>query len=224
MQRASIFQFLLEHQTIYIQPGELIVGEKGPAPKVAPTYPELCCHSLQDLDLLNSREKIPFSVDGTAREIYADHIIPFWREKSMRELIFAEMEPAWLDAYEAGVFTEFMEQRSPGHTVLDNKIYSRGMLDFIAEIDTSLAALDYLAEPQAYEKGQELRAMRISAAALIRFAERYAEKAEELAAGCGDTWFKDELLQIAAVCRQVPAHAPRTFRRRCSITGLCTLV
>ncbi len=212
VQRASIFQFLLEHQTIYIQPGELIVGEKGPAPKVAPTYPELCCHSLQDLDLLNSREKIPFSVDGTTREIYADHIIPFWREKSMRELIFAEMEPAWLDAYEAGVFTEFMEQRSPGHTVLDNKIYSRGMLDFIAEIDTSLAALDYLAEPQAYEKGQELRAMRISAAALIRFAERYAEKAEELAAGCGDTWFKDELLQIAAVCRQVPAHAPRTFR------------
>lgn len=212
VQRASIFQYLLEHQTIFIQEGELIVGEKGPAPKAAPTYPELCCHSLQDLDILNQREKIPFSVDDTTREIYADHIIPFWRGKSMRELIFAEMEPAWLDAYEAGVFTEFMEQRSPGHTVLDNKIYSRGMLDFMAEIDTSLAALDYLADPQAYEKGQELQAMRISAAALIRFAERYAEKAEELAAGCGDIWFKDELLQIAAVCRQVPAHAPRTFR------------
>ena len=45
--------------------------------------------------------------------------------------VFAEMEPAWLDAYEAGVFTEFMEQRAPGHTVLDDKIYRLGMLDFL---------------------------------------------------------------------------------------------
>jgi len=212
LQRARIFQYLLEHQTIVIQEGELIVGEKGPAPKYAPTYPELCCHSLQDLAILNSREKIPFTVDTSTREIYADHIIPFWQGKSLRELIFAEMEPAWLDAYEAGVFTEFMEQRSPGHTVLDNKIYSRGMLDFISEIDSSLEGLDYLTDPQAYQKSQELRAMRVCAGALIHFAERHAVKAEQLAADSDDPKLIEELLQVSAVCRQVPAHAPRTFR------------
>ncbi|MCX6037344.1 MAG: formate C-acetyltransferase/glycerol dehydratase family glycyl radical enzyme, partial [Chloroflexi bacterium] len=62
VRRALAFRYLLEHKAISIGEGELIVGEKGPAPKNAPTYPELCCHSLEDLDLLNSRDKIPFKV------------------------------------------------------------------------------------------------------------------------------------------------------------------
>ena len=53
----------------------------------------------------------------------------------MRDLLFAEMTDEWKAAYEAGLFTEFMEQRAPGHTVLDDKIYHKGMLDFIAEIE-----------------------------------------------------------------------------------------
>ena len=54
--RAMAFRHLLEHKTICINDGELIVGERGTAPKSTPTYPELCCHSLQDLDILNTRE------------------------------------------------------------------------------------------------------------------------------------------------------------------------
>src|SRR5512137_33240 len=55
MRRALTFQHLMEHKAVYLGDGELIVGEKGPAPKATPTYPELCCHSLADLDLLDSR-------------------------------------------------------------------------------------------------------------------------------------------------------------------------
>ncbi len=54
----------------------------------------------------------------------------------MRELILNEMTDEWKAAYEAGIFTEFMEQRAPGHTVLDDKIYHKGMLDFQAEIES----------------------------------------------------------------------------------------
>jgi len=67
LRRALAFQYLMEHKKIYIGEGELIVGEKGPAPKATPTYPELCCHSLQDLDILDGREKIPFAVSAQAR-------------------------------------------------------------------------------------------------------------------------------------------------------------
>ena len=128
MRRALAFQHLMEEKAIYIGPGELIVGEKGPAPKAAPTFPELCCHSLRDLDVLDSRKKIPFAVSAEAREVYRATIIPFWHGKSMRSLIFKEMTDEWKAAYEAGVFTEFMEQRAPGHTVLDDKIYRKGFL------------------------------------------------------------------------------------------------
>ena len=178
LQRALAFRHLMECKQIYIGEEELIVGEKGPAPKATPTYPELCCHSLQDLDILNSREKVSFKVSPEARRVYEETIIPFWRGKSMRDLIFQEMDPEWRSAYEAGIFTEFMEQRSPGHTVLDNKIYRKGMLDFMQDIQNSLQGLDFFNDPQVYAKQQELEAMVVCADALIRFAERHAERAQ----------------------------------------------
>jgi len=209
IRRALVFQYLTEHKAICINEGELIVGEKGPAPKAAPTYPELCCHSLEDLDILNSREKIPFDVSPQARQVYRETVIPFWQGKSIRDLIFREMTEEWKAAYEAGVFTEFMEQRSPGHTVLDGKIYRKGLLDFKRDIQQSLDSLDYLNDPAAYDRQEELKAMRICADALIRLAERHAEKARELAQEEQDSQRRKELERIAEACTHVPAHAPR---------------
>jgi pyruvate formate-lyase/glycerol dehydratase family glycyl radical enzyme len=210
--RARAFEHLLEHKTVWLGPGELIVGEKGPEPKAAPTYPELCCHSLADLDLLNSREKIPFAVAAEARATYEKDIIPFWRGRSMRDHLFAAMTDEWKAAYAAGVFTEFMEQRSPGHTVLDDKIYRRGLLDAVADIDARLAQLRSTKSDESQARRDELSAMRIAALALIRFAERHAELARELAKAETDAARRAELLRIAEVCARVPAHAPRDFQ------------
>jgi formate C-acetyltransferase len=211
VRRALSFQYLIEHKTTYIGEGELIVGEKGPAPKATPTYPELCCHTLDDLDILSSREKISFAVDAETRRVYQETIIPYWQGNAMRDLIFSEMTASWLAAYEAGIFTEFMEQRSPGHTVLDDKIYQKGMLDFKADIERHLADLDYLNDPAAYDKQEQLEAMAITANALILFAQRHADRARELAQQETDPRRKQELEHIAAVCERVPAYAPRNF-------------
>mgnify|MGYP006282830753 CR=1 FL=1 len=210
--RALAFRHLLEHKTIWIGDGELIVGEKGPAPKATPTYPELCCHSLEDLQILNDREKIPYGVSDEVRRIYREKVIPFWSGKTMREKIFRAMDEHWLAAYEAGVFTEFMEQRSPGHTVLDDKIYRKGMLEFKRDIERSLANLDYLNDPRACEKEQELRAMAICSDALIAFAERHAARARDLLANESDPGRVAELTRIADICSHVPAHPPRNFQ------------
>jgi pyruvate-formate lyase len=211
MRRAKAFQYLLEHKTIHIGEGELIVGEKGPAPKATPTYPELCCHSLNDLGILHSREKISFVVSPETRTTYDETVIPFWRGRSMRDLIFREMSDDWKTAYEAGIFTEFMEQRSPGHTVLDNKIYHKGLLGFQRDIEASLDALDYLADPGAYAKQEELKAMAICAEALVRFAQRHAQEAQDQAKVETDPVRKAELQRIAEICVHVPANAPRDF-------------
>jgi formate C-acetyltransferase len=211
VERALSFAYLMEHKSIYIHPGELIVGEKGDLPKAAPTFPELCSHSLNDLKILDSREKIPFKVSPESYKLFQKIVIPFWTGKTMRERIFAEMNENWKAAYEAGVFTEFMEQRAPGHTVLDDKIYHTGMLDFIQNIDQRLQQLDYLEDPQAYDKQEELKAMRITALAIIRFAERHAEEAQRLASIETDPQRKKELETINKICRSVPAHKPQTM-------------
>jgi len=217
MLRAETFRRLMEGKTVCINEGELIVGERGPSPRGTPTFPELCCHSLQDLDVIDSREKISFRVSPEARRTYEEEIIPFWRGRSMREMIFAQMTPEWLDAYRSGIFTEFMEQRAPGHTVLDGKVYRKGMLDFIAEIEARLRAATSGTDNPADGGGivspqeEELRAMAVCCRALIRFADRHAEAAEALASAEADPQRRSELLRIAEVCRHVPAHAPRDF-------------
>ncbi|MFH0992467.1 MAG: trans-4-hydroxy-L-proline dehydratase [bacterium] len=211
VKRAVVFKTIFENKEICINDGELIVGERGPAPKSTYTYPELCCHSLQDLDILNSREKIWFRVNSETRTIYKEQIIPFWRGKTIREKIFDEMTDEWKESYAAGLFTEFMEQRAPGHTVLDDKIYRKGMLDFKSDIQNSLKALDYFNDPQAYDKQEELKAMLICVDAIMAFAQRYADKVKELAAHEQNPERKKELEAIEQICRYVPAHAPRTF-------------
>jgi len=209
--RALAFRHLMQYQTIWIGPGELIVGEKGPAPKATPTYPELCCHTAQDLSLLNSREKIPFLVSPEARALHEREIVPFWRGRSMRDRLFAAMSDEWKAAYQAGIFTEFMEQRAPGHTVLDDKIYHKGMLGFLADIHAALERLGGKG-PEAEPRRAQLEAMAVAAGALVRFAERHAGRARALAAAEPDAVRQGELLEIARVCERVPAHAPRTFR------------
>ena len=211
MLRGQALRHLMENKSIYIGSDELIVGERGPAPKSTPTYPELCCHSMEDLEILDSRQKISYHVDEEAKAIQREQVIPYWRGRSMRDLIFEEMSREWKDAYEAGIFTEFMEQRAPGHTALGDVIYGKGLLDLESEVEASLSRLDYLNDPEAYFKQEELRAMRAAADAVMRFAERHAEKAEEMAASETDPERRAELWKIAEVCRHVPAHAPRDF-------------
>ncbi|HXZ98637.1 MAG TPA: pyruvate formate lyase family protein, partial [Candidatus Acidoferrum sp.] len=211
VRRALAFKHLMENKTICINDGELIVGERGPGPKAVSTYPELCCHSLKDLDLVNSRAKVPFIVSAEDRDTYQKKVVPFWQGQSMRDMIFQEMPDDWKDAYEAGVFTEFMEQRAPGHTVLGDKIYRQGFLEIRADIERSLQSLDYLNDPEAYSKREELKAMSICADAIVRFAERHAEKARVLAQSESDLQRHRELERIADVCSYVPKHAPRDF-------------
>ena len=210
--RAKAFSFLLEKKTISIEDDELIVGEKGSRAKAAPTYPELCCHTIEDLHLLDQREKIPYQVDQKALQTYQEDIIPFWEGKSMREVIFSEMTESWKEAYQAGVFTEFMEQRSPGHTVLDDKIYYKGMDDFRRDIQNALGKLDNKTDPEALSKKDELKAIDITAQALIKFSTRYADLARQMAEGESNKIWKAELEGIAEICDRVPANKPSTFR------------
>ena len=211
MKRALAFRHVLEHKTIYIDDGELIVGERGVGPKSTPTYPEITTHSLEDLDILDNRPKTSFKVDGETRKAYEKEIIPFWRGQTIREKIFAEMDEDWKAAYDAGIFTEFMEQRAPGHTVLDDKIYSKGLAGFQADIRKSIESLDFHSDPAAFPKKEELEAMSVAADALVRYAERHAEKARELAARDKDPLRKAELERIAEICSFVPRNAPRDF-------------
>ncbi len=209
--RALTFKHILENKNLCINEGELIVGEKGEGPQSAPTFPELCCHTLEDFEVMHQREKISFKVSAEAKQVQAEKIIPYWQKRSLRETILRHMSPEWKACYESGIFTEFMEQRSPGHTVADGKMYQKGFLDFKQEIQQAIDNLDLLEDEQAYEKKAQLEAMKICCDAIITFGQRYAAYARARAAQEADPKRQAELLGIAANCDVVPAHKPETF-------------
>ncbi len=210
-QRALCLKQILLNKEIYIDKDELIVGERGPCPKAVPTYPEICLHSLDDLESLDTREKIPYKVSKKTKTIYRDEIIPFWTGKTIREKIIKSMDEKWLDAFNAGIFTEFQEQRSPGHTACGDMIYSRGFSDLKKDINLSKKRIDFYNDPMAYNKFEELKAMQIAADALILFANRHADRLEELRAEEKNAERKKELKAMARICRKVPEHAPESF-------------
>lgn len=209
--RGMALKHIMENKSLCINEGELIVGERGPAPKATYTYPELCCHTLEDFEVMSRRQRTSFDVSEQVRKVYAERIIPFWRGKTMREKVFGAMTSDWHRAFEAGVFTEFMEQRAPGHAILDDKIYRRGLLDFEEDIRNELLTLDYHNDPEAWNKEQELKGMSIAVEAVLTLARRYAEKCTVLAAAEKNAARKAELEEMAAISLHVPAYAPRTF-------------
>lgn len=221
--RAMTFMDHCQKKSLYFDADELIVGERGPMPKAVSTFPELTCHSVQDFHVLNSRDQQPYSISQADIDTYEREVIPYWKGRTQRERIFAHVPEAWRAAYEAGCFTEFMEQRAPGHTVLDGKLYRKGMLDYKREIAEHLESLDYKTDVEANDKAEELKAMAISCDAAIVFAERHADLLESQAAAQSDPDKAAELREVAAICRRVPAHAPRTFHEAVQMYWFCHL-
>ena len=209
--RALAFLDHCSKKSIYIGKDELIVGERGPKPKSVPTFPELTCHSVEDLLILNSRSQQSYKTSVEDIAIYEREVIPYWKGRTMRDRIFSHVPENWKNAYKAGLFTEFMEQRAPGHTALDGKIYKKGMLDFRKEIADHINSLDYINDTEATEKAEQLKAMDISCESVILLASRHAELAEQMAGSETNPKRRSELKKIAEVCRRVPAHAPETL-------------
>ena len=211
--RALTLRHFFAHKTISIHRGELIVGEKGDGPQSAPTFPELCCHTIEDMQIMDRRELIRFAVTPEDLRIQKEEIIPYWEKRSIRYRILNSMSDEWKAAYECGIFTEFMEQRGPGHTVGSNKIYQKGFLDYQEDIRRAMDALDFVHDKDALHRKEELSAMSIACEAVMILGRRYEALAREMAAAETDPQWKADLLTIAENCAVVPAHKPQTFHQ-----------
>lgn len=224
--RALVLKELMSRKKLCINDGELIVGERGEAPSATPTYPELCCHTLEDFDVMDRRERIFFKVNEEDRKLQKEVIIPYWEKRSMRYKILERMSDEWKDCYAAGIFTEFMEQRGPGHTSGDDKVFKKGFLDFKKDIEEAISKLDFYEDDEALDKKHQLEAMSIACDAVMILGERYSKYAKELAEEEKDPVRKAELLEISEICSYVPANAPRNFREALQsywFTHLCVI-
>ncbi len=215
LRRARALAHILANMRIYIDEGELIVGNQASAPRAAPLFPEYLVDFLEDeIDEFPNRRADVFEVDPQVKEHILKTIVPAWRGKTLNDRANAMMTSQVLGAQQVGAISGRGNITSgDGHIIVDiDKVLKVG-LEGIR--DEAQAQLDNLSpyEAGSFKKRQFLLGAVITLQAAIDFAARFADEAERQAnLPATSTKRRQELENIAAVCRRVPAKPARTFQ------------
>jgi pyruvate formate-lyase/glycerol dehydratase family glycyl radical enzyme len=213
IKRARALEALLKDMTIFINEGDLLAGNQGEGLRYPQVYPENFVAWMGDeaeMQKMQSRKVNPVRIP---REIWAElgEIAEFWRGETLVEKCYAKFPPEVMKARKSLVFTVSLEKNAMGHCVLDYPaLLQKGYQGVRAEAQQKLEGLDTFSEG-AKERGEFWQAMLIICDAVIHFAGRYADLADELAARETDPARKAELEDLAGICRKVPAGPAESF-------------
>jgi len=212
IRRARAVANVLSKMTVFIEPGELVVGKQAGTLRAAPIFPEFAVDwVLAEIDEIATRPADRFTLRPEVREELID-ICRWWKGRTVQDRCQATLPKEVREAYRIGALSATGNMTSgDGHIMLDfPKVLAVGVQGIIREAEGSLAALDPC-DPASVSKRAFLSSIPVVYRGVIRFAERYAELAEQLAAEETDSSRRTELLRIARACRRVPALPPESF-------------
>ncbi|MHC1785241.1 MAG: formate C-acetyltransferase/glycerol dehydratase family glycyl radical enzyme [Anaerolineaceae bacterium] len=215
LRRAHALAHVLENMTIYIQPGEIIVGNQASKPRAAPIFPEYSTDWIEpEIDEFSHRPADQFTVSPQVKRELLEDILPYWQGRTLYDQARTSMPPEVWMAQEIGVISGRGNITSgDGHIIVDiPRVLVEGLEGVIAQASQALEVLQTTTNMDSLRSKAFLEGVVITCQAAIRFARRYAEKAEELAVATDDPEWRTELLQIAEVCRQIPGKPARTFQ------------
>lgn len=196
---AGAFAHVLDNMTIRIEQDELIVGNMGPTPRSCQIFPEYSWKWIdEELDRFDKRRTERFQINEDDKKNLRE-VFKFWEGKSTAEIASKTMPEESIQASKAGLFTIGAPGTGIGHVIVDyEKVLSKGFLRILDEIED--------------REGEYFDAVRTEIIAVLRFAERFSHLASEIAEKETDATRKDELLEIARICRKVPAEPAETFQ------------
>ncbi|MDK2822018.1 MAG: hypothetical protein PWQ67_2686 [Clostridia bacterium] len=214
IRRAKAFQKVLNEMSIYIGEGELIVGNHASSCNKVPVFPETGALWVEEqLDSFTKRSLNRYLITEKEKDILKK-ILPYWKGKTVLEIA-----PKLLPEETKAVFEQVYPVISPtlflrngvGHLVPNYKVVlENGFEGIKSEVIEKLNNLD-ASRPGNIKKMQFYRSILIVSDAASNFAERYSRLAEKLAAEEKDLVRKEELEEIAKVCRRVPKMPATTF-------------
>ena len=215
--RAKSFFEVLDKMTVWVKPGELIVGNQSKTPKGAPIYPEYSAQwILDELDgkpyRWEDRPGDKFYITPEDEKLVRE-CAEYWNGRTVYDYVRKNLPDEVNDAWDAGVTDEtWVCAAGLGNEIPDYKlVVEKGLEDVMARIQAKLDSLDML-DPETLKKKQFLDAALLGNQAVVNFAGRIADKCEEEAEKCGIEEYKKELSELAKICRNVPLHPAKTFQ------------
>lgn len=208
---------------IYIGAEELIVGRCGPPGRHGLVYPETRAgwaeEALEELPKRRNAEG-KFILAAEDLRVFKEEITPYWKGKTLHELYIRSLPDTTRrilfgdDSYgSAGIIQDASTIYNSLHWAACDyrKVLEKGLKGIKQEAQERLASLHILDAENNYDKEPFLKAVYIVCDAVIGFANRYASLAERLADNEPDRKRKEELLEIARVCRWVPENPATSF-------------
>lgn len=220
--RAKAFAQFLSERTIYIEDDQLFAGSFGSKPRAFPIYPESVGDDLLgEYRKLETREIDSFEYTKENQAIL-EEMLPYWHGTSLRQEVFPEMsmeekslflkDPENNIVSGTNIFTLDVPLNGPaGHITPDwQAIMETGFRGMIKRAEERLKVA---IEEDDQEGINFLKATIITSEGMIKFANRYAKLAREMAEKETDEKRKSELLTIAENCERVPEFAPETYQQ-----------
>lgn len=216
IRRAKAFVHILDQIPITIREGELIVGSATKKPRGCQVFPEFSFTWLEkEFDTVATRSADPFFISEETKQSL-HQVYQYWAGKTTSELATSYMAPETLKAMEHNIFTPGNYfYNGVGHiTVKYWEVLEIGYRGIKEKAQKELEACQ-LGDADYAKRTRFLQAVILCCDAVCRYANRYADLAEQLAQQCSDSVRKAELLQIAANCRHVPERGASNFYEAC---------
>ena len=225
VQQALALARVLDEKTVFIRDNELIVGNYAARLGDYEMYPE---YTFQDVviryvhfDFDRELDESDFETDAAKKEFR--EIREFWRGRCMHEvadtIIPAEIQEMRNTREICG--NPYGRDEGQGHIVVEyDKVVEKGLRYYI---DRAKARMDecYATDARGYHFN---RSVVIALESVVRFANRFAALAEQLAEKETNECRKKELLAIAQNCRTVPEFPAETFWQAAQATWFIHLI
>jgi len=230
--QGGALKYVLSNLRPVIRDGELIVGSMSPYIRGTHLYPEYEAGWMREGFQGIKREEERY-IEGTlaVKEkegrlgIYKVNLedrqeiekaIEFWKEdwRTISEEIFRQREDYELSEkwQQQLVCLRFMWDVPEGRVLPDYaKVIDEGLESIIERCYQKISQLQPIDTKEKVDKHDFYKGTILALEGVIAFAENYAREAERLAEGA-DQQSREELLEIARICRKVPRQRADTFR------------
>ena len=216
--RATALSEILNGMTVHILPGSLLAGNQASKPNYAPLFPEFAVDFLEE-EFIGGKPYFPDERPADRIEYSRvdmpelKEIIDFWRGNTHQDRLYQNL-PAWAISAQDDVgavnIVNFMHG-GDGHLTPPWPFLFENGLEKIADLcDVKREGLE-MWTLEGIEKNRFYEASAMVLRALIRFSERYADLARDLAESESDETRRAELKELERICRKVPRHPAGTF-------------
>lgn len=226
LRRARLLEYVLEKKEIFIDEDSILAGHSASRLRAVPLFPEVTAWLIDDLETLDTREADSFAyLPGEKDELR--EIANLWKGRTFGDLTAAQVDADMQAMMDAGVFTKGISNLSTmNHAPAYDDMVRYGYRHYINKCKENIEAIDVM-NIENMEKKITWQALIITMEAIIKFAHRYADLAEKMAADCKDAKRKQELLSMAETCRVVPENPPQNFQQAAQLvwfTHLCIMM